>query len=210
MTSKFKGKKPALDSEKSNKGQQHGDANDSSHLTSHGSDNMGGGEESVNLTLILREIRDFRQDSKKQFEDIIGEITKTNSRLDEAEVRIMENEERLQHAEEALAEILTLWEQLQSKLADKEGRAQRENVRIYGVPEGVEDGPRAMISVMDKLLKENLGVPDLKDLQIERAHRALVPQPPAGAQSRSILVKFLSFIMKEEMLKLAWQKKGFI
>lgn len=210
MTSKVKSKKPALDSEKSNKGQQHGDANGSSHPVSHGSDNMGGGEESVSLTVILREIRDFRQDSKKQFEDIKGEITKTNSRLDEAEARIMENEERLQNAEEALAEMLTLQEQFQLKLADQEGRARRENVRIYGVPEGVEDGPRTMISFVDKLLKENLGIPDSKDLQIERAHRALAPQPPAGAQPRSILVKFLSFRTKEEVLKLAWQKKGFM
>lgn len=85
-------------------------------------DSMDGGEEPVNLTLILRVLRDFRQDNKKQFEDIKGEITKTNSRLDEAEARIVENEERLQNTEEALAEMLKIQEQLQSKLADQEGK----------------------------------------------------------------------------------------
>lgn len=89
-------------------------------------DSMDGGEEPVNLTLILRELRDL----KKQFEDIKGEITKTNSKLDEAEARIVENEERLQNTEEALAEMLKIQEQLQSKLADQEGRSRRENVRI--------------------------------------------------------------------------------
>ena len=102
-----------------------------------------------------------------------------------------------------------LQEQLQSKLADQEGRVRRENVRIYGVPEGAEDGPWAVIPFVERLLKENLELPDTRDLQIQRAHRALAPQPPTGAQPRSILVKFLSFRVKEEVLKLAWQKKGF-
>lgn len=66
-----------------------------------------------------------------------------------------------------------------------------------------------MIPFVEKLFKENIDIPDTKDLQIERADRALAPKPPAGAQPRSILVKFLSFRMKEKVLKLAWQKKGF-
>ena len=102
-------------------------------------------EVAKSLTLILREIQDFRQDNKKQLEDIKGEITKTNVRLDEAEARIVENEERLQNVEEVLEEMLKLQEQLQSKSADQEGCTRRENVRIYGVPEGTEDGSRAMI-----------------------------------------------------------------
>ena len=121
----------------------------------------------------------------------------------------MENEEGLQNGEEILADMLKLQEQLQSKLADQEGSARRENVRIYAVPEGAEDGSGAMIPFMERLLKETLEIPDMKDLQTERANRALAPQPPTGAQPRSILVKFLSFRVKEEVLKMAWQKKGF-
>ena len=105
--------------------------------------------------------------------------------------------------------MLKLQEQLQSKLADQDGSTRRENVRIYAVPEGAEDGSGAMIPFMERLLKETLEIPDMKDLQIERANRALAPQPPTGAQPRSILVKFLSFRVKEEVLKMAWQKKGF-
>lgn len=47
-------------------------------------------------------------------------------RMDEAEAKIAKNEERLQSTEEALAEILKIQEQLQSKLADQEGREDRE------------------------------------------------------------------------------------
>ena len=52
--------------------------------------------EAVNLELILKEIRDFRQDCKGQLEDIKGEIAKVNSRMDDAEVQIVQNEERIQ------------------------------------------------------------------------------------------------------------------
>ena len=41
--------------------------------------------EAVNLELILKEIRDFRQDCKGQLEAIKGEIVKVNLRMDDAE-----------------------------------------------------------------------------------------------------------------------------
>ena len=65
ITSKLKGRKPTLDTDKNIKGQQHNESKVGSPSASHDSDNMGGGEEPVNLTLILIAIRDFRQDSKK-------------------------------------------------------------------------------------------------------------------------------------------------
>ena len=54
-------------------------------------------EEKANLDLIPR---GFRQDNKQQLEDIKGEITKTNERLDEAEERTMKVEERVQNTEQ--------------------------------------------------------------------------------------------------------------
>lgn len=159
-------------------------------------------EEPVSLSTILKEIRDFRQ-------DITGELAKVNSRMNEAEERIAESEERLQSAEEVMAEMLTLHEQLQLKLIDQEGRSRRENVRIYGIPEGAEGEPRQVIPFVEKLLIENLEFADATELQIERAHRAIAPKPPAGAQPRSLLVKFLSFRVKEQVIKRTWQKKGF-
>lgn len=122
----------------------------------------------------------------------------------------MGTEERLQSSEEVLAEILKIQEQLHIKLTDQESRSRRENVRIYGVPEVAEGSPKAMIPFIEKLLKENLGISTSTDLKIERAHQAPVPQPPSDAHPRSILVRFLSFITKEDVIRLAWQKKGFL
>ena len=202
-------KQTASSAEKESEEHQQEGAKASSPMASHDDDEMNRGDEAANLTLILRELREFRQDNKHQLEDIKEEIAKTNSRMDEAEARIVESEERLQSAEDVLAEMVKIQEQLQAKLTDQEGRSRKENRRIYGIPEGAEGGPGSMIPFVEKLLRENLSIAALRDMQIERAHRALAPQPPAGAQPRSILVRFLSFRMKEEIIKLAWQKKGF-
>ena len=73
-----------------------------------------------------------------------------------------------------------------------------------------ETNSPSMITFVEKLLRENLDIPELSNLQIEKALRALGPQPPSDAQPRSILVKFLSFRTKESTLRAAWQKKGLI
>uniref|UniRef100_A0A665T177 L1 transposable element RRM domain-containing protein n=1 Tax=Echeneis naucrates TaxID=173247 RepID=A0A665T177_ECHNA len=100
-------------------------------------------------------------------------------------------------------------EKLQLKLTAMEAYSRRETLRLYGVPEGAESGSQSMIQFVEKLLRENLTIPPSTALQIQRAHRALSPLPPSGSQPRSILVKFLCFILKEEVLRLACQKKGF-
>ena len=168
-------------------------------------------EESVNLQLILKELRDFRHDNDKHLKEIKGEVAKTNFRLDAAEARIVGSEERIQNVEDVLHEMLTLQEAIQSKLTALEQYTRRESIRIYGVPEGSEGSARSLVPFVAKLLRENLNIPTTTALQIQRAHRALAPQPTGpDAQPRSIVAKFLCFTMKEEVIKLAWEKKGFM
>ncbi|XP_037388770.1 uncharacterized protein LOC119262033 [Pygocentrus nattereri] len=166
-------------------------------------------QDTADLGLILRELRDFCQDNKKHLEDIKDEIMKTDNRLAEAENRIEKAEERIQNTDDILAEMLKLLAQLEAKITDQESRSRRENIRIYGLPEGAESDSACMISFVEKTLRENLDIPSEEPLHVEWAHRSLGTQPPAGAQPRSILVKFLSYRTKETVLRLAWQKKGF-
>ncbi|KAK7933660.1 hypothetical protein WMY93_004556 [Mugilogobius chulae] len=159
-------------------------------------------KEVVTNRTILQELREYRQEIKAEF-------AKTNNRLNEAENRIEGNERRLQDMEEALTGVLRMQEHLQEKLTDQECRSRRENVRKYGIPEGAEGSAKAMIPFIEQILRENLDIPATTDMQIERAHRALGRQPPPEAKPRSNLVKFQSYRMKEEVIWLAWQKKGF-
>lgn len=68
-----------------------------------------------------------------------------------------------------------------------ENRARRNNLRIYGVPENFESGDT--IEWVDKFLKELLHLLDDLDLQIERAHRSLLPKTTdLNAPPRSLVV----------------------
>ena len=59
-----------------------------------------------------------------------------------------------------------------------------------------------MISFVEKILEDKLSLPASMDLQIQRAHHVPTPRPEReGAPPRSIVVKFLSYRMKEEILK---------
>ena len=164
----------------------------------------------ADLELILQELRGFRQENKGQLETIREEIIKANTRLDEAEGRIEKAEERIQNTEDVITAMLKLHTKQEDKLLDLESRSRRENIRIYGVPEGSEKESTTMVSFVENLLREGLELThDMPDLQIERAHRSLGPQPPGDAPPRSIVIKCLSFKTKETILRKAWQKKGF-
>lgn len=165
----------------------------------------------ASLETLLEELRGFRQENKEQLSTIREEIRTANARINEVEERLEKTEERTQNAEEVIAELLKLHVKLEDKLVDLESRSRRENVRIYGVPEGAEKDSDSMIAFVEALLKEGLGLEDGgPDMQIERAHRALGPPPPEGASPRSIVVRFLSFKYKESLLHKVWQHKGFV
>lgn len=163
------------------------------------------------MKVVLEELRGFRQENKEQLTTIKEEIRKANVRISEVEERLENTEERTQNVEDVLAELLKIHERMDDKLMDMESRSRRENVRIYGVPEDSEKDSESMIEFVRTLLKEGLGLDDTEThLQIERAHRSLGPQPPKDAPPRSIVVRFLSFKLKEEILRKAWKSKGFL
>lgn len=162
----------------------------------------------ANLGTILRELREFRKDTSQNLSAIREDINMINKRMEEAEERIDTAETRIQTSEEVLAELVKLQVQTEAKLIDLEGRSRRENVRLYGVAEGAEESKVTMIAFVEDLLINGLELAAPAALNIERAHRALATKPPPEAPPRSIVVKFASFKVKEEILKKAWQRKG--
>lgn len=139
--------------------------------------------EESGLTLILKELREFRKDSIQQLKEIREEINKTNTRIEEVEKRIDTAETRIQVAEEAVTKLLKLQIHLDAKLTDLEGRSRRENIRIHGVKEGTEEESPLMVCYVECLLREGLGLQDSFELRVERAHHALPPKPPSEKKS---------------------------
>lgn len=166
----------------------------------------GAAQPSASLEGILREIKEFRRDNRQQLADIKQELSKTNKRLEEAEGRIEETEQRMTTMETVLKRVIQQQTALEAGLLDQEGRSRRENIRVYGIPENAEGS--CMVSFLETLLKNQLDYPEATELRIERAHRALAPKPAQGDQKpRSIVAKFQSARMKEDVLRRAWQKK---
>lgn len=164
-------------------------------------------EKEASLENILSAIKEFRQDNQRQLGEIKAEINKSNIRLDQAEGRIEEAETRIQNVETVVGELVQLQEQLSDRLTDQENRSRRQNIRLFGIPEGSEDNS-TMTAFLEELFKSQLQLDPSTDLQIERAHRALVPKPTDPKKPRSIVVKFAKYATKEQILRLTWAKKG--
>ncbi|XP_029976085.1 nuclear pore complex protein Nup153-like [Salarias fasciatus] len=163
----------------------------------------------ANLEIILQELRDFRRENSETLKEIKDNIKSESNRIDDAKQWIVKAEERLQHVEEATQELLALQKLFDDRLLDLEGHLRGKNIRIHGVKEGAEDCAKSMIEFVDALLRIQLELPISLHFLIEKAHRAPASRPPQDSTRRAIVVRFKSFRMKYEILKRAWQKKGF-
>ncbi|CAL1574303.1 unnamed protein product [Knipowitschia caucasica] len=172
-------------------------------------------------TEIKKDLENFRSEICEEMKKQTGELaTEMSQKLHDTNIRVSAVEERIQQVEDSMAEserwdigvkntliqLLQSQRALQDKVSDLEGRARRNNIRLYGVPEGSEG--TSLVAFIDNLIKSELGgdAPMDRNFGIEGAHRALGPKPPASAPPRSIIVRFLSFSIKETILHAAWKK----
>lgn len=153
-----------------------------------------------------KELNEFREEINQKLQEFTGDLQTTKARVTEAEQRIADIEEWDVAASDALIQALENQKALQAKLTDLEARTRRNNLRVYGIPEGSEGSNLA--EFVTKLIKSELG-PLLADtdLGIQRCHRALAPKPPGDAPPRSLVLCFLEFRVKEQVLHTAWKKK---
>lgn len=154
---------------------------------------------------VKKELTELREEINQALGDIRGDLKSTTTRVDEAEQRVAEPEERSLDLEDSLRQMQQKQEIMQIKVTDLEARSRRNNIRVYGIPEGEEENN--MTGFMDKLLKSELATPGELDLKIQRCHRALGPRPPREAPPRSIVINFQVYKTKDLILSLAWKKK---
>lgn len=150
------------------------------------------------------DLANFREDVNRKLTEIATDMKDTVGRVEETEQRVADMEEWSTEAMEALSQALNAQENLQAKLTDLEARSRRNNIRLYGVPEGAEgDNTEEFIG---GFIKAELAPADT-ELGIQRCHRALGSRPPPGANPRSIVIYFLQYKTKELVLRAAWKKK---
>lgn len=154
---------------------------------------------------VKKQLDEMSADINRRMEETAGKIGTASRRLDEAEGRIGEVESLGAEVGEALDLMHKTQLDLKLKITELEGHSRRNNIRIYGIKEGVEG--TSMIHYIENLIKTELGdSTGLQELGIERAHRALVSKPAETAPPRSTVVRFLKYTTKENIISAAWKK----
>lgn len=156
-------------------------------------------------TSFKQEFANFKEDVNNKLKANKDELQDQKKSLNEAQTCIEELETFNMEAKDALLTTLREQRKLQDKLTDLEGRSRRNNVRIFGVPEGSEGD--SVIRFVEELLQRELTLPEGTSLLIQRAHRAAARRPRPGETPRSIIINFLRFDTKEMILRKAWQKR---
>ncbi|KAJ4946827.1 hypothetical protein JOQ06_008870 [Pogonophryne albipinna] len=160
---------------------------------------------------IRRIVREVIQDEVSSLKtDIQLAIAPVRAELDECKTQIADHEvglntlaARIDTLEARSTQLAKDNAKLQLKTDDLENRGRRCNLRIVGIPEGVEQGnPTTLISNMLHELFAGLE----KAPVLDRAHRVPASRPKDGERPRSFLCKVHLFQVKEEILKLSRQK----
>lgn len=99
---------------------------------------------------------------------------------------------------------------LRKKITDLEARSRRNNIRILGLPEGVESN-QPLTRFFSNLLQEVLGVELLPSApELDRAHRALIQRPAAGGRPRAVIICVNKFQVKDLIIRESRRKGNFI
>uniref|UniRef100_H2ZSF3 L1 transposable element RRM domain-containing protein n=1 Tax=Latimeria chalumnae TaxID=7897 RepID=H2ZSF3_LATCH len=154
------------------------------------------GDITVGIKMILTSLQQISvaiSDIKLCNKDILGRLTSM-------ETHLTESDERLSAAEARIVMLTSTVADLRDKI-DQENRVCRNNIRILGFPEGVEQGNPSKF--LEEALPTLLKLPTGTDLSIERAHRSLAPRPGPGQRPCPFIIKLLRFPVKELLLRSA-------
>lgn len=159
---------------------------------------------------ILAAIHKMKSAVDDRFDELNGSLSNLQSALTAVSERVSTTEDAVESHEKRLDELERRHESLasqcmlqQAKLDDLEARSRRQNIRIIGIKEKVENGKPA--EFVTKLLPELLGKEHFDSpVDVDRAHRGAAPVK--DGKPRAIIARLHRFQVKELVLRLAREK----
>uniref|UniRef100_H2ZWD8 L1 transposable element RRM domain-containing protein n=1 Tax=Latimeria chalumnae TaxID=7897 RepID=H2ZWD8_LATCH len=146
----------------------------------------------------------------KKKHNIRGNLESLGQRVSAAEVKIgrmegmmSDHEERLNKVEEELVHQTRYAGELWDSIQDLENRSRRNNIRVLGVPEGMEGNRVSGLALLLSILRDCLPLGADDSIVVERAHHTLGPRPPPDQRPRPIIARLLCFQDRERILRLA-------
>lgn len=124
------------------------------------------------------------------------------TRVGEAEKRIADVEATATSSEAKLTRLEKQVNDMREHIDDLENRGRRCNIRIVGVPEGLEGSDS--VKFFEKWIPDHLRMETKAGrLKLDRAHRSLAPKSGAGQRPRPLIVKFHNFTDKQRVMEAA-------
>lgn len=152
----------------------------------------------VHAAEIRGEISLIREEMHNTFSSFKEDLKTQSERLTNLETATSEWTTSLHSLEPTVVSLKKEVASLQAKCIDLECRSRRSNLRLVGIPEGLE-GPQPTKFVADALAEIfDLSEPPL----LARAHRTLAPKPAEGSRPRAFVICFHRYDVKEDI----WRK----
>ncbi len=150
---------------------------------------------------IRGEIPLVREEMHNKFSSLKEDLKSQSERLTSLETYTSEWTTSLHSLEPTVASLQKEITSLQAKCLDLESRSRRLNLRLVGIPEGLE-GPQPAKFVA-KALAEIFDLPEPPLLA--RAHRTLAPKPAKGSRPRAFVICFHRYNVTEDIWRKASQ-----
>lgn len=164
---------------------------------------------------VLQTIKEMDKRVTSKIDDVMSAVKEVKERVKEAEERISGAEDEIVQLSARANSLESQVKKLTEKVDDMENRNRRNNLRLVGLPEK-EEGSDAC-AFLEAWIPKILEMDSNTSVVLERAHR-VGPQRnkdvrntrrDASAPPRTLIMKFLNFKQKEQVLRLA-RSKGVI
>uniref|UniRef100_A0A8D1Z1I0 L1 transposable element RRM domain-containing protein n=1 Tax=Sus scrofa TaxID=9823 RepID=A0A8D1Z1I0_PIG len=162
-----------------------------------------------NTDTLRKELENIRRRQEKlenSFAEIQTELRAVKTRMNNAE-RISDMEDRIMEITQSGQQTENRIKKLESNIRDLWDNIKRANLRIIGIPEGVEKD-KGMENIFEEIIAGNF--PNLKDtgFKIQEAQRAPNKLNPNRPTPRHIIIKMAKVSDKERILKAAREKQN--
>ncbi|CAL9707506.1 unnamed protein product [Knipowitschia caucasica] len=160
------------------------------------------------ITALLEEHREaISSDFKSSFQTLASKLDCVEAAVKDQGTRITSLEDNANSVDSRLTHIENNWcalqkenDSLRERVAVLESHSRRQNIRVVGLPENLEDArPTVFFS---QLLVDVFGQNTLSTSpEIDRAHRTLAPKPAPGARPRPVIIRLHRFQVKDLIIR---------
>uniref|UniRef100_A0A4X1U9I8 L1 transposable element RRM domain-containing protein n=1 Tax=Sus scrofa TaxID=9823 RepID=A0A4X1U9I8_PIG len=163
-----------------------------------------------NADALRKELENVRRSQEKlenSFAEMQTELKAVKTRMNNAEERISDVEDRIMEITQIGQQMENQMKKHESNIRDLWNNIKWVNLRIIGIPEGVEKD-KGMESIFEEIITGNF--PNLKDtdFKMQEAQRAPNKLNPNRPTPRHIIIKMAKVNDKERILKAAREKQN--